>query len=590
LSSSSELREKKRTFADRGDMPTFGSNNASVWSYTEKDPFDCSSTSNPPAPNEADVKALLQLLSCRVDDEEPINEPSVPYERLEVRSRPGSSSEDADERAVGTHNTSTTGGEFLHFPYHGDANDVSTNLLRPEGAVKDGGNSCTQSSTCRHAGSSSSNTLTGSSSASSHTEQPVSTPSSTTRLSPSHPVRHNTAVSNALANIGSGLAEENFNVLTPDKRMMLSIPAEYIQTTLGSRNYRHRNRDKLLFSFCLCKTFCSGATCHHGADCDFIHCHPEKLRLVQNAAESNGANADPVSVHSFQVHWSTPVNSLAEATYPRLPSGYVVHLKGGEGVSGNTPQALPSEMVYATVGGQEALRLPSSVPLRICKHYEREKCARGALCHFIHPVVLNKTAGAAAATTTGNAAALRGTKEAAVQARSRTTAAPTTSVPTSFPKLKQQQVAVTPATIAPPPPQQPTTGLQSTPLLTAAQLPSGALVRYGEALFVWVPELQQLVPLRTTSASSSSALPTAGQPLSLTMNIDYQRGPNGMPAMPAGFRMPASAMLVQSSSAVASYPAYNPCNNPFFATPCNAANFNVPNIANPVYSSMLFPC
>lgn len=578
-------------FADLKDMPTFGSHNASAWAYTEKDPFDCSRTSNPPAPNEADVKALLQMLSCRADDTELMNEPSTVYERLEVQSRPRSnSSEGADELAVGTHGSHNEDpSSFLRLLHNHDGNDGSMKLLSPESAAVAAAKECSYganpSTTYRTNGSSSSNTLTGSSSASSHTDRPASTTNSraaesaSTRLSPAHPSRHNTAVSNALANIGSGLAEENFNVLTPDKRMMLSIPAEYIQTTLGSRNYRHRNRDKLLFSFCLCKTFCSGATCHHGADCDFIHCDPEKLRLVQSAAESKGKKADPTSVHSFQVHWSTPVNSLADAVYPCLPSGYVVYVKGGEGASGNAPQALPSEMVYATVGGQEALRLPSTAPLRVCKHYEREKCARGALCHFIHPVVLNKTAAALPPRSTPSAAS---------------------SAFGSFSELGHPSSAAFAAQLPPPPPPMPLPSNASgaagqasgaahnaATLLTAAQLPSGALVRYGDALFMWLPERQQLVPLNTSTASGTTPA-MAGQPPAMMVNVDYQRGPNGAMSSPAGFQMPANAMLVQSATAVAAYPPRNPYSNPPMQR--NAPGMNPVNGASPVYPSMLFPC
>ncbi|KPA84996.1 hypothetical protein ABB37_01429 [Leptomonas pyrrhocoris] len=579
-------------FADLKNIPTFGSNNLSAWSYIEKDPVDWSATSNPPAPNEADVKALLQMLSGSADSGELIHtDPSALYERLEMKSPP-SSNEETDERVVGTHNSLEAGCDFLHLFNHNDAEDAAPKLLEPEDLLKE--NTCggTPNSTYCHPASSSSNALTGSSSASSHTDRPASTTmtsrgiESTKRLSISHPSRHNTAVSNALANIGSGLAEENFNVLTPDKRMMLSIPAEYIQTTLGSRNYRRRNREKLLFSFCLCKTFCSGATCHHGSECDFIHCDPEKLRLVQSAAESKGRKADPTSVHSFQVHWSTPVYSLTEAVYPRLPGGSVVYVKrGGQGTGANSPQGLSSEMVYATVGGQEALRLRSTAPLRVCKHYEREKCARGPLCHFIHPVVLHKSVGSA-----GSTSAIAAATTAEANARHGAAPPSTPSAVTPF----SQTGRPAPYTAPPPLPTTTTTtttaGPTAAPLLTAAQLPSGALVRYGDALFLWIPERQQLVPVHatTTTRVNPPASPTSGQPPAMLVNIEYQRGLNGAVSSPTGFQMPANAMLVQSSSAVAAHASHHPYSSP--PVQRNLTSVNAPNCASPVYPTIVFPC
>ena len=575
-------------FADLKDMPTIGCNNASAWSCMEQDPFVCGCTNNPSVPNEADVKALLQLLSCRVDEDKLFStESSALYEQPGSQSRPDSSSgsnEGADERDVGTRDSLCANGSFLDLFHHHDGGDASSSpkVPREEGSLKEGSYGCTPSSTYyRHAGSSSSNTLTGSST-SSRTERPASTTTvashgaeSATRVSTSRPPLHNTAVSNALANIGSGLAEENFNVLTPDKRMMLSIPAAYVHTTLGSRNYRYRNRDKLLFSFCLCKTFCSGATCHHGTDCDFIHCDPEKLRLVQSAAESKGKKADSTVVHSFEVHWSTPVNSLAEATYPCLPSGHVVHVKGGEGAGSNATQALPSEMVYATVGGREALRLPSTATLRICKHYEREKCARGALCPYNQPGILSPTA---AAGVLGRGVAPQGSKATAAR-----TATPAALVAPPLPPLSQ------------PPATPPTTCLASAPSVTAAQLHSGALVRHGDTLFMWFPERQVLVPLHATAvaasqpaASSTSASAVPSQSPAIMVNIDYQRGPKGMMGSPASFQMPANAMLVQSSSAVAVYPQYN-----FYSCsqlPRSQANMNASNGAGPVFPTVFFPC
>ncbi|KPI85874.1 hypothetical protein ABL78_5055 [Leptomonas seymouri] len=559
-------------------MPVFGDGNVPAWTSTENRYFGRGSASNRPTPNEADVKALLQLLSCDVDDEELLsNETAMSHERRGAQSQPDNS-EASEERVACTNGYLKAGGNRFHHFGEQDPEDASVKLLRPEPLTK-GGAICRTLSCPYRNSDSSTDTLTGSSNGSSRTDQRLSTATSRStelsiHFSPSLSSQHNKTAPNALGDVGSGLAAENFNVLTPNKRIMLSIPAEYIQPTAGSRNYRGRSLDKFLF-FCLCKAYCSGATCHYGADCDFIHCDPEKLLHARDAAELKGKKADPAAVHSFQVHWSTPVNSLAEAAYPRLPSGYVVYVKGGDGAGSRTPLALPSETVYATVGGQGALRLSSTAPLRICKHYEREKCACGALCHFIHPVVLSKSARPACSDGPADVGAL----PCCAEANPCNTEA---STPSAFGPLSEPDQSVVYAPRAPPPA---TVGCPSAPLVAAAPWPSRALDGYRDALFMWVPEQQQLVPVHTT-AVSPFASPVAGPPPTVMVGVDYRRGPGGTVGSLAGLQVPAGAILMQPSNAVAACPPHNPYNNSSMQR-CQA-NLSAPNGASPVYPSMLF--
>lgn len=394
-----------------------------MWSSSDSSVFDLRGVASPnhaaemtahrsPITSDEDVMALLLSLSA---SEQPKNRTCDPPSREEdsLRSMPTNSASDGEPEEIGERGGGPAEGQL----YRTGA-PASPRVESTTDAAGGTGEPILSSAACTGTMqlSPSVNMLSGSSSTLASAEDPAAptTP----------PQRNRSAACHAFANISSGLSEKNFNVLTPDKKMMLSIPSEYVIPTAGSRNYRNRNRTKLLFSFCLCKTFASGSTCYHGSDCDFIHCDPEQLMKLSKqstnalstaaaaaAVGSGGAKGDPATssgevnaeaVQSFQVHWSTPVTCIEQAPYARLRPGHVVYVRGGSGhpssgghhggdrgaASDRSPQALPSDMVYETVGGREALRLTSSVPLRVCKHYEREKCARGALCHFIHPVAV----------------------------------------------------------------------------------------------------------------------------------------------------------------------------------------------------------
>ncbi|CAM43174.2 hypothetical protein LBRM_32_3800 [Leishmania braziliensis MHOM/BR/75/M2904] len=554
------------------------------WTYSDKNALGCDDTdANLPAPEEADVKALLKLLSTKYD----VADPTV----AEVP---------ASERSV-TPTTLGTAEKTEGYLAGNDSLNLSEDLLR---VLRHKGNADTmtewESPTCLVNAfpiseseypydASSTNAQTRSSDSSSGSIGPnprCATPSNSScdkqgvMSEPTTPhVGRHTTVSHTFEKIGSGLATENFNVLTPDKHMMLSIPAEYIQTTLGSRNYLHRNHDKLVFSSCLCKMFCSGATCCHGSECDFIHCRPDDLSLVPDAALPKDTEGHGTAVvHSFQVHWSTPVASLLEAAYPRLPSGYVVYVKGEGnargGTSHNATQALPSEMVYATVGGQEALRLPSSSPLRICKHFEREKCARGALCHFIHPVVLMmqivrepvlqpetvdlthckrdavpSMRPSGHDTTTFSRPPLQTATDCAPQHLLTpvcyTAAADVPPFTGATPQPLQQQMHGQPTA----------TANQRLLILTTTQPPPGALVRYEGVMYMWGQERKHLVPLQATKASNYLGSPD--QTLVTPLGVDYSQSVSGLMGSPLGYQMPVNAMLTQSSSFFASSPAIN---------------------------------
>ncbi|ORC87450.1 uncharacterized protein TM35_000222490 [Trypanosoma theileri] len=193
---------------------------------------------------------------------------------------------------------------------------------------------------------------------------------------------------------GSGLLDTHFNVLSADKSETLSIPPELIEPTAGSRNYvaKNHNTSAPTFSFYLCKMYTSNSTCTHGALCDFIH---SRHMLTE-------APLDERRVKVIRVHWSTPVPSLQEALYERHEPGFVFHINNSNSNNNsnhnnnnnsnnstvNIPRRLASEHVYKTKGSEDAQRSGSMKLLRLCKHYEREKCARGRMCNFIHRVHL----------------------------------------------------------------------------------------------------------------------------------------------------------------------------------------------------------
>ncbi|EKG03614.1 hypothetical protein TCSYLVIO_005337 [Trypanosoma cruzi] len=186
----------------------------------------------------------------------------------------------------------------------------------------------------------------------------------------------------------SGLPGDHFNVLSADKAETLSIPPELIEPTAGSRRYLAKNQGKgaPTFAFYLCKMYTSNSTCAHGSFCDFIH----SRHVLTNAPHRGGP------VKAIQVHWSTPIHSMAEALYERHEPGSVFYINQSN-FSGTSSQftgdaparlRLASDYVYKTRGSEEALLHGSTRLLRLCKHYEREKCGRGRICHFIHRVYL----------------------------------------------------------------------------------------------------------------------------------------------------------------------------------------------------------
>ncbi|EKF33411.1 hypothetical protein MOQ_002723, partial [Trypanosoma cruzi marinkellei] len=186
----------------------------------------------------------------------------------------------------------------------------------------------------------------------------------------------------------SGLPGDYFNVLSADKAETLSIPPEMIEPTAGSRRYLAKNQGKgaPTFAFYLCKMYTSNSTCAHGSFCDFIH-----SRHVLTSAPHRGG-----PVKAIQVHWSTPIHSMSEALYERHEPGSVFHINqsnftgNSSQFNGDTPARLrlASDSVYKTRGSEEALLHGATRLLRLCKHYEREKCGRGRMCHFIHRVHL----------------------------------------------------------------------------------------------------------------------------------------------------------------------------------------------------------
>ncbi|RNF12100.1 hypothetical protein TraAM80_00521 [Trypanosoma rangeli] len=190
----------------------------------------------------------------------------------------------------------------------------------------------------------------------------------------------------------SGLPGDNFNVLSADKAETLSIPANLIEPTTGSQNYLAKNQSNAAptFSFYLCKMYTSGSTCARGSHCDFIH----SRHVLADVSHCSGR------VKSIQVHWSTPIDSMAEAVYERHEPGFVFHINQSN-FFGNTSQTssnppdrrrLASEHVYKTKGSESAMLHGSGMMLRLCKHYEREKCARGRMCRFVHRVHLSTPA------------------------------------------------------------------------------------------------------------------------------------------------------------------------------------------------------
>ncbi|CAD2215983.1 hypothetical protein ADEAN_000344100 [Angomonas deanei] len=272
---------------------------------------------------------------------------------------------------------------------------------------------------------------------------PLTSPATTSSDSSYLPTTGKVSLSETLANKKSGLQEDYYYIFSPTKSTMFSIPPAAIVPTEGSIHYRAKNKDKHVFSFCLCRNYSAGLSCQHGERCDFIHCPKEVLASL--ADNNNNTNVGVISppcqrqsvfhnpnfesetsnhngkenLKSFQVHWSTPIASVEKCIYERLPAGYPIVVRGTHNNNNNNNtntnglihpfnEVYPSELLYKTVGGEEAIRMirehnqnqnnhhhPSYknkettiTPLQLCKHYMREKCARGPLCHFVHPIIL----------------------------------------------------------------------------------------------------------------------------------------------------------------------------------------------------------
>lgn len=180
----------------------------------------------------------------------------------------------------------------------------------------------------------------------------------------------------------------DFSVLSADKKTALVIPQHLIEVTAGSQRYiaRTQSNNAPAFTFCLCNKFTKDSVCAHGLLCDFIH-----SRHVLDEAPSCQKQ-----VKINEVHWSRPVHSVSEAPYERLKPGVVIYI-GPADMSGSAshtssnttnPQRLASENVYRTKGSENALHHGPNKLFRLCKHYEREKCALGEKCKFIHRVHL----------------------------------------------------------------------------------------------------------------------------------------------------------------------------------------------------------
>nr|CCC96135.1 unnamed protein product [Trypanosoma congolense IL3000] len=144
-------------------------------------------------------------------------------------------------------------------------------------------------------------------------------------------------------------SEENcdgfFNVLSADKSKALSIPAELIEPTIGSKNYVSRNRSTKVPSYALylCKSFSTSGNCAHGSRCDFIHSRHDLV-------ETCGSNS---RVSVIQVHWSTPVCSLEDALYEGHEPGFIFHINPGPQWGGGNyepPGSCSREYVYRPKG------------------------------------------------------------------------------------------------------------------------------------------------------------------------------------------------------------------------------------------------
>jgi hypothetical protein len=192
--------------------------------------------------------------------------------------------------------------------------------------------------------------------------------------------------------------EENFNVLSEDKKTMLSIPRDVIEPTVGSSKYALQGSSACYtFRFQLCRGYQQGR-CVHRHQCAFIH-----SRHISNPLLAG-------HVTYTQVHRNVPVVSLAQALYPRHPEGMLLQVY--DAVQSKNVQVESSHM-YVTHGSLAGYRaalmdhaggegsvtgslsgilnpdtglLSSSVRLQFCLHFDKSLCARGETCNFVHRV------------------------------------------------------------------------------------------------------------------------------------------------------------------------------------------------------------
>ncbi|CUG88264.1 Hypothetical protein, putative [Bodo saltans] len=196
--------------------------------------------------------------------------------------------------------------------------------------------------------------------------------------------------------------EENFNVLSEDKKTMLSIPREVIEPTIGSGKYVQQGSSACYtFRFQLCRGYQQGR-CVHRHQCAFIHSRHINNRLLAGL------------VTYTQVHRNAPVASLTQALYPRHPEGmllqvydaaqaknvqvesshiYVTHgsLAGYRAalMDASGEGGLATSLSATQLGSDNGL-VSSSVRLQFCLHFDKSLCARGETCNFVHRVDLTQ--------------------------------------------------------------------------------------------------------------------------------------------------------------------------------------------------------
>lgn len=194
--------------------------------------------------------------------------------------------------------------------------------------------------------------------------------------------------------------EENFNVLSEDKRMMLSIPVALIEPTTGSQKYLQQGTSACYtFRFQLCRGYRQSGRCVHRHNCAFIHSRhvldPQLAALVRETT----------------VHLNQAVASLEHAHHPRHKEGIALQVYDA---TAQKNLLVDSGSLYVTHGSTAAIRVAvqeqedaarpgstgtdvptnhssttlASIRLQFCLHFDKGMCARGASCNFVHRILV----------------------------------------------------------------------------------------------------------------------------------------------------------------------------------------------------------